>query len=164
VSLTQPLAVMLDPRVRISPAALAQLNGLSLEMYRGARAARAAYLEGRALSAALEKLQGSDIEAFRARVDSLAPVPRPQQGFGGFGGAAPAGPPTLSGTSTAMLAAAMAMQRAEAAPTASQIAAAGRARAQWAALLPRWTALRTNGLAALNAKRRAAGLPEVVPE
>ena len=164
VSRTQPLVVLLDPRVRISAAALAQLNGLSLEMYRGARAARAAYLEGRTLSAALEKLQGSDIEAFKARVDSLAPPPRPQQGFGGFGGAAPSGPPTLSGTSTAMLAAAMAMQRAEVAPTASQIAAAGRARAQWAALLPTWTALRTTGLAALNAKRKAAGLPAVVPE
>jgi photosystem II stability/assembly factor-like uncharacterized protein len=164
VSLTQPLLVVLDPRVRISAAALAQLNGLSLEMYRGARAARAAYLEGRALSAALEKLEGSDVAGFRAQVDSLAPAPRPQQGFGGVGGGAPSGPPTLSGTSTAMLGAAMAMQRAEVAPTASQIAAATRARAQWAALLPRWTALRTSGLAALNAKRKAAGLPEVVPE
>jgi hypothetical protein len=132
-------------------------------MYRGARSARAAYLEGRALSAALEKLEGSDVAAFKAQVDSLAPAPRPQQGFGGFGRAAPAGPPTLSGTSTAMLAAAMAMQRAEVAPTASQIAAAGRARAQWAALLPRWTALKTTDLAAINAKRKAAGLPEVVP-
>lgn len=161
VSLTQPLAVVLDPRVRITAAELAQLNSLSLEMYRGARAARAAFLEGRALSAALEKVEGNDVAGFRAQVDSLAPAPRPQQGFGGFGGAAPAGPPTLSGTSAAMLAAAMAMQRAEVAPTASQIAAAGRARTQWAALLPKWTALKTTGLAALNAKRKAAGLPEV---
>jgi hypothetical protein len=163
VTQTQPLTLSLDPRVRISPAALAQLNALSGEMYRGAKAAQAAYAEGRALVAALEKAQGADIDAFKAQVDSLAPAARPQQGFGGFGGGAPAGPPTLSGTSAAMLAAAMAMQRAEVAPTASQIAAVGRARAQWAALLPRWTALKTTGLAALNAKRTAAGLAPIVP-
>lgn len=160
---TQPLTLMLDPRVRISAAALTQLNALSGEMYRGAKAAQTAYAEGRALSAALEKVQGADIDGFKSRVDSLAPAPRPQQGFGGFGGGAPAGPPTLNGTSALMLAAAMAMQRAEVPPTASQIAAVGRARTQWASLLPRWTALKTTGLSALNAKRRAAGLPEVVP-
>jgi hypothetical protein len=164
VSQTQSLTLLLDPRVRISAAVLTRLNALSGEMYRGAKAARAAYTEGRALVTALEKVQGADIDAFKSLVDSLAPAPRPQQGFGGFGGAgAAAGPPTLSGTSAAMLAAAMAMQRAEVPPTASQIAAVGRARAQWAALLPRWTALRTTGLSALNAKRKAAGLPEVVP-
>jgi hypothetical protein len=106
-------------------------------------------------------VQGADIDAFKSQVDSLAPAPRPQQGFGGFGGGAPAGPPTLSGASAAMLAAAMAMQRAEVAPTASQIAAAGRARAQWAALLARWTSLKTTGLTALNARRRAAGLSPI---
>ena len=160
-SQTRPLSVVLDPRVRISAPALAQVNALSIEMYRGAKAAQAAYAEGRALAAALEKQQGSELDAFKAQVDSLAPAPRPQQGFGGFGGGAPAGPPTLSGTSAALLAAAMAMQRAETAPTAAQIAAAARARAQWAALLPRWTALKTTGLAALNATRRAAGLPQI---
>jgi len=163
-SQTRPLSVVLDPRVRISAPALAQLNALSMEMYRGAKAAQSAYAEARALAAALEKQQGSELDAFKAQLDSLAPAPRPQQAFGGFGGGAPAGPPTLSGTSAAMLAAAMAMQRAETAPTAAQIGAAARARTQWAALLPRWIALKTTGLAALNAKRRAAGLPEVVPQ
>jgi len=162
-SQVQPLTLALDPRVSIPAPALAQLNALSGEMYRGARAAQTAYTEGRALVAALEKVQGADVDAFKAQVDSLAPAPRAPQGFGGFGGGAPAGPPTLSGTSAAMLAAAMAMQRAEVAPTASQIAAAARARAQWATLRSRWTALKTTGLAALNAKRKAAGLAEVVP-
>ena len=165
VSQTQPLTLVLDPRVRIPRAALVQLNALSEEMYRGAKAAQAAYTEARALAAALEKVPGAEVDAFRARVDSLAPAPRPQQGFGGFGGGgAPQGPPTLSGTSAAMLAAAMAMQRAEVQPTASQIAAAHRAREQWAAVLSRWTSLKTTGLGALNAKRKAAGLPVVVPQ
>jgi len=63
--------------------------------------------------------------------------------------------------SAGMLAAAMAMQNAEVAPTANQVAACERARAQAAALMPKWTALRTTGLAALNAKRKAAGQPAV---
>jgi hypothetical protein len=60
-----------------------------------------------------------------------------------------------------MLATAMGMQHADVTPTAAQVAACGRARTQYAALLPRWTALKTVGLAGLNAKRRAAGLPPV---
>ena len=71
--------------------------------------------------AALEKMSGDDIAAFKAQVDSLAP---------GAASAAPAavasavrrrrGPPTLESVSNAMLAAAMAMQRADVAPTAAR--------------------------------------------
>jgi hypothetical protein len=56
----------------------------------------------------------------------------------------------------------MSMQGADVAPTANQIAACGQARAQLAAVLPRWNTLKTAGLGALNAKRRAAGQPPVV--
>jgi photosystem II stability/assembly factor-like uncharacterized protein len=162
--LSQPLVLRLDPRVKTPAAGLSQLAVLSKEMYAGAVGAHAAYAEARALVTALEKLSGADIDAFRAQVESLAPAPRPRLAFGGFGGgAAPALPPTLDGVSSAMLAAAMAMQRADVTPTANQVAAAGRARAQAAAVLPKWTALKTGGLAALNAKRRSAGLPPVSP-
>jgi hypothetical protein len=160
VSLTQPLTVVLDPRVSIAPAALAQVNALSLEMYRGARAANTAYTEARALAVALDQATGGDLGGLKAVVDSIAPAPRPAQGFGGFGGGAPAGPPTLNGTSTAMLAAAMAMQRAETAPTARDLAAVDRARAQWAAIAARWVAARRE-LAATNLRRKAAGLAEI---
>ena len=54
--------------------------------------------------------------------------------------------------------AAMAMQGADVAPTAAQLAAADRARAG-AEVMAKWTALKTAGLAALNAKRKAAGQP-----
>jgi photosystem II stability/assembly factor-like uncharacterized protein len=164
-SVTQPLAVRLDPRVKMPAPALAQLAALSREMYDGARAAHAAYLEARALIGVLDKVEGADVAAFKARVDSLAPAPRPRGGFGGFGGGfgggAPAGPPTLESVSTAMLAAAMAMQRADVTPTANQVAACGKAREQSRVVLPRWTALKTTELAVLNARRKAAGAPPV---
>jgi hypothetical protein len=60
-----------------------------------------------------------------------------------------------------MLAAAMAMQGAEAAPTAREVAACATARTQSAAVMARWTKLTTIDLAALNAKRKAAGQPVV---
>jgi len=67
----------------------------------------------------------------------------------------------LSGASSALLGAAMAMQGADVAPTAMQVVAGERARAQATAAMARWNTLRTTGLAALNAKRRAAGLSAV---
>ena len=60
-----------------------------------------------------------------------------------------------------MLSAAMAMQDAEATPTSTQIAAAEKARTMGAAVTKSWAALSTGGLAALNARRKAAGLPTV---
>ena len=80
----------------------------------------------------------------------------------GRGGGAPATGPaafdTLSGT---MMNAAMAMQGADAAPTAREIAAVTEARRQSAALMARWTKLTTVDLPALNAKRKAAGQPAI---
>jgi hypothetical protein len=60
-----------------------------------------------------------------------------------------------------MLAAAMSMQAADVAPSAREIAACTAARTQSAAVMARWTKLTTTDLAALNAKRKAAGLPAV---
>lgn len=60
-----------------------------------------------------------------------------------------------------MIGAAMAMQSADVAPTASQLAAVTRARTQASAVMRKWTSLKTTGLAALNARRKAAGLPTV---
>jgi photosystem II stability/assembly factor-like uncharacterized protein len=158
-SFTQPLVVRLDPRVRISSASLATLNSLTGEMYQSSRAARGAYNEARRLVTALQKLEGSEIESFRARVESLAPPPRPRGGFGGPGGfgGGQQPPATLESVSAGALAAAMAMQRAEVAPTANQVAGCERARSQVRETMAKWNTLRTSGLAALNAQRRAAG-------
>jgi hypothetical protein len=145
-------------------------------MYKGARAARAAYSQARALVTQLDGLPGDDVAKFKAAVEALAPAAtgggagggrgggagggRGGGGRGGAGGGAAA--PTLQSVSTAMLAAAMAMQGAEVAPTAREVAACATARTQSATVMARWTKLTTIDLAALNAKRKAAGQPVVV--
>ena len=60
-----------------------------------------------------------------------------------------------------MIAAAMGMQSSEMAPTASQVAAVTKARAQSAEVLKKWNALKGAWLTALNAKRKAAGQPAI---
>ena len=161
---TQPITLRLDPRVKTSAAGLAQLNAVTRETYDAAVAAHAAYEQARALVAELDKLSGGDVAAFKAQVEAVAPAGatgRRGRGFGGPGGGGPAPPPKLESGSAAMMAAAMAMQGADVAPTAGQVAGAAKARADGEAALRAWAALRTTGLASLNAKRRAAGQPAV---
>lgn len=163
-SYTQPLTVKLDPRVKIATPALAQLNTLSRSMWDGAMASRAAFTEARALAAKVAGESGAEVDGFKAALDSLAPAPaRGGRGGRGFGGrfGAPTGPATLASVSGSLMGAAMAIQGAEAAPTASQVAACDRASKQLAEVMKKWTALKTTGLAAFNAKRKAAGQPVV---
>ena len=161
-SYTQPLVVRLDPRVKTPAVALAQLAALSREMYTGARATRAASLEARALSEQLAKLPGDAAAALKAKLDTMAPPATGNGGRGGRGGGfAPAGgggrggrgggaaAPTLDGVSAAMLGAAMAMQAADVAPTANQVAACTQARADYSKVMLRWSALRTEAAALL---------------
>jgi photosystem II stability/assembly factor-like uncharacterized protein len=134
---TQPLSVRLDPRVRTPAAALQQLAAISRELYDAAVATHAAYLEARSLAGSA----GS--AAIRAQLDSIAPAPAGRAGRRGFGRRAAATvTQTLNGASDALIAAAMAMQSADVAPTASQLAAAARARSEANAVMTRWNTLR----------------------
>ena len=168
-SYTQPLSLRLDPRVKTPAAALASLASLTREMYDGAKTARAAYEEARALAAKLEAAGGADASALKAQVDALAPAAaQGGRGFGaggggggGRGGRGEPAAPTLDGVSAALLSAAMAMQAADVAPTGREVAACASARSQLTAVLARWNKLKTTDLTALNAKRKAAGLPPV---
>ena len=168
-SYTQPLTLKLDPRVKTPAAGLAQLASLSKEMYDGAVAAHAALVEGRALSQKLAGLSGADAAVLKARIDSIAPPPQVGgrgRGRGGFGGGrgrggAPAGPPTLESVSNAQIAAAAPMQEADVTPTAAQVAAVARARADAKSVMERWNLIKTRDLAAFNAKQKAAGQPTV---
>ena len=140
-SMTQPLTLRLDPRVKTPAAGLAQLANLSRQLYDAAVATHAAYLQARSQASTLA--EGS---ATRARIDSIAPPPARGGGRrGGLGrrGGAGGATLTLNGASDALLAAAMAMQSADVAPTAADIAAADRAKAQASAVMARWNSLRS---------------------
>ena len=131
---TQPLKLVLDPRVKTSAAAIAQVSTLSREMYDGAVALRAAYASARKFSDGL-----SAGDPLKARYDSIAPppsAPRP-----GFGAPAQSGPPTLESARAAMMTAAMSMQSADVAPTARQLDAVAKARAQYVEVISRWRRL-----------------------
>jgi photosystem II stability/assembly factor-like uncharacterized protein len=158
-SVTQPLILRLDPRVKTPATGLAQLTALSASMYRGAIAVRAAFDQARGLVAAMQQLSGGDLDAFKAQVESLAPAPQARRRVRSFGQTPATAPPTLSMVSDALMAAAMAMQGADVAPTAGQVAGCDRAKTQSALVMAKWTALKTTGLATLNARRRAAGQP-----
>ena len=162
---TRPLTLKLDPRVKTPAPALNELATLTRQMYDGAVRLHAAYLKARALADALDQAGGADAAALKARVDSLAPAPGAsgpgRRRFGRRAAGRGEAAPTLQTAGDAMLGAAMAMQGADVAPPANQVAACRRAGADGAQALRRWSALTGPGLAALNAKRKAAGMAPV---
>ncbi|HXT49164.1 MAG TPA: hypothetical protein VN717_11035, partial [Gemmatimonadaceae bacterium] len=154
----QPLVVHLDPRVKTPAAALSELATLSRDMYDRAVATRAALASARALDTKLHAMQGADVDAFRAKVEALAPDSSANEGGRGRRRAGARNETlTFEHVRNALMAAAMSMQGADIAPTAAEIAACSRARARYETIMSRWNALRTTELGALNAKRKAAG-------
>jgi photosystem II stability/assembly factor-like uncharacterized protein len=146
---TQPIVVRLDPRVRIAPAALAELSTLGSSLYWEAVDAHRAFNEARALAATLDGRSGAAVDAIKGELESLAPTGLQRNVRLLRRRASGSAPPTLEAVSNALQAAAMAMQSAEVAPTAAQVAAAGAARAQAQPVMARWAAV----------KAKAAALP-----
>jgi hypothetical protein len=110
------------------------VSTLSREMYDAAAAAHAAYTDARAMS---DKLASASDAALKARIDSIAPPPA-TGARRGFGGPPPSAAPTLQSVQSTLLAAAMSMQNADVAPTARQIDAVAKARAQYNEVMSRW--------------------------
>src|SRR5438067_673895 len=123
----QPITLRLDPRVNTPAAGLAQLNTLTRELYDDAAQAHNAYTEARALIVRLGS--GADAAALKTKVEAIAPLETGARRGRGFGPGASGGAPrqTLDSVSQAAMAAAMAMQGADIAPTAGQVAAAAKA-------------------------------------
>jgi len=149
-SVTQPIVIKMDPRVKITPE-IQQIFTWSTKMEDNARAAQAAYAEARAL---LEKLkarpQSAANDELIKKVEALAPE-APQGGGGGggrgagggFGAPEPPAAPTLANIAQQMIAAVMGMQAAEMPPTALELAVCTRQEAAYTALMAKWTALKT---------------------
>jgi hypothetical protein len=144
---TQPIVVRLDPRVKIAPMALTQLNTLSSGLYWEAVAAHKAFNEARELARSLDARSGAEVDAVKGELEALAPTGLQRNvrllRRRGTGPAAP----SLEAVSNALQAAAMAMQAAEVAPTAAQVAAATSARAQARPIMAKWAAVKAKAAA-----------------
>ena len=173
VSLSQPITLRLDPRVKLPVLTATTLTTLTRDLYRTAQDAQAAYEKARALSARLDGNSNPEAVTLKARIDSLAPAlvagggrggrGGGGGGGGGRGGAGGAAPPTLANISGTLVTAISAMQTADMAPTTARLDAARKAQADAATVMQRWNTLSTVMLRSLNAKLRTAGQPVIPP-
>ncbi len=160
---TQPLSVRLDPRVKTPTAALQENTTLSLEMYALARSLRMAYGQAHDLGvqvAKLEQTQPKEANAFKTRLDAIAPDElhgEEREAADDRRGAH--APTTLNQASDAALAASLVLQSADTAPTAAQIAACAHARLQAKEVMARWETVQSKDLSAFNATLLAKGQP-----
>ena len=176
-SLTQPLAVRMDPRIKTPPAILAQVTEMSRALYDGAVESQAALLQVRAVrtqvKALLEKAGQAPVAKVLAAFDQKAVALEGGGGGGGFGqrggGAAPgAGGPaagggqdtlgSIGGSLTSLMGI---LQAADAAPTSQVSKAVVERRQALASLMARWSTFKTADTAGLNVRLKAAGLPPV---
>jgi photosystem II stability/assembly factor-like uncharacterized protein len=147
-SLTQPIAVKMDPRVKITPEVL-QIFTIATQTEDRARAAAAAYKDARALADQLRaRPQSAATDDLIKQVDEIAPARAAGEGGGrgGRGGrgaaAEPPPPPNLANIGGQMVAAVMGMQASEMPPTAGEIQACSRQEAAYTALMAKWAALK----------------------
>jgi len=121
---TQPIAIKMDPRVKLTPEVL-EIFTLTTRMEDQARTAAAAYREARDLAA---RTKAGDL---LKQIDELAPE-----------AADLSAPPNLANIAGLMVNAAMGMQSSEMPPTAPQLQACTRQSAAYTALMAKWAALK----------------------
>ncbi len=137
-TMTQPIVIKLDPRVKITPE-VQQIFTLTTQAESNARAAAAAYAEARA---ALGKVKD---ETLRKQIEELAPEVQPREGGGGrggFGAPEPAPAPNLATLPALLVASVMPMQAAEMPPTATELQAAAKQTAAYTSVMAKWAALK----------------------
>lgn len=147
-TLTQPIVIKMDPRVKITPE-VQQIFTLTTRMEDNARNSASAYKEARELVDKLKaRPQSAANDELIKKVEALAPVEAAPSGGGrggrgGFGAAEPPSPPNLSNIGAQMVASIQGMQAAEMPPTAMELQSAAKAEAAYTSLMAKWTALRT---------------------
>ncbi len=185
-TLSQPLTVRQDPRVKTPALVMRQVYTLSTAAYREAAAAFAAAAQAQRVGDLLAEVQSrakaADLTAaLTALGKKVKEAAGPAGGGGGRGGRgaafaaqAPAaasagqGPagttplPTLSSAAAGLSGVMNLLQSADVEPTAVQLKAIAAARTAGTAAMARWTAIKTVDLPAINAKLKAAGLSPLV--
>jgi photosystem II stability/assembly factor-like uncharacterized protein len=176
-SVSQPLTLRLDPRVKTPPAEIARISEMSKALYDGAVGVQAALQQMRAIRAQIkpliEKAGQAPIAKTLAAFDQKAGAIEGAAG-GGMGqrggGAPPAGGErggagaagdTLSSIGSSLTSLMSALQAADAAPTSQLAKAIAERRQALAALTAKWAAFKTADAAVLNTQLKAAGLPSI---
>jgi photosystem II stability/assembly factor-like uncharacterized protein len=149
-TLTQPITIAMDPRVKITPE-VQQIFTWTTRMEDNTSSAAASYKEARELMAKLKaqpQSAGSDelVKALEAIAPEEAAAPAGGGGRGGRGGGGEAAEPVAANLATIgaqLVAAVQGMQAAEMAPTAAELKACDQQQAAYANLMAKWTALKS---------------------
>jgi len=182
---SQPITVVMDPRVETPASVLALIGSWSRQLYQGALDSQAAIQQLLAVRAQVRALRdkagdseaGKALAAFDQKAQDLqgtAPAggggrggrgggAPPAAGAGGRGGGAPAGSAedTLSSIGGALSQLISPLQAADAMPPAQTVASIEERLRSLAVLMARWSALRGAELEALNGRLKQAGLPAI---
>ena len=163
-SSSQSLTIKMDPRIKISSAALQKKFEAETRMASIMNASGEALLQAGSIRAQLEKLNPQAnpstkdaVEAFQKKLTSIMGAP------GGFF-APPSADVTLSRVSGQTGGLYMQLWGADAEPTSSQMNAVQTTERDSVEILKRWTELKNTDLPALNRLLREAKAPELKPE
>jgi hypothetical protein len=160
-TLTAPLTVVMDPRVKTPADALARQFDLSSTLSRllndGAGAATEAASVKEQLKQIAGQAKGGTAEAIKELTEKVEAVLDGEHPAGGT----PA--PGLGGVVGNVYALYGTVGQADAGPTAAQVTAAGELSRQVPDLIKRWQAIVSTQVPALNRRLKAAHLPEIDP-
>ena len=163
-TVTQPLSVRMDPRVKTSRARLQEQYALSRRLSDMLRQDHDALTQHRGLRAQLRATReratqsgGSVSDAVAAFDRRAAALEGQGGGFGGGGGGA--GGQSLARLNTDLAALLNDVQEADVAPTTAMLAAASELQRTLTALQARWAELRGKDVGTINEQLRQAGLP-----
>ncbi len=154
-TLTAPLKVVLDPRVKTPAADLQQQFTVSRQIYDDMLHATVALHEITVIRDQLSSRAPTGADALSAKLNAIAG--RERAGGGGRGG--PAGPPTLGSLRTQLARLEHSIQNADAAPTAAQVEAVEITAKPLPGLLAQWDDLKKTDLKALNLQLQQRNLP-----
>jgi photosystem II stability/assembly factor-like uncharacterized protein len=161
-SFTQPMTVVMDPRVKTPTddleAQFAASKGIYDDMLKATEAIHEITVLREQMKAGGAHTPEDRADTLKAKLNEIAgPESR---GEGGRRGG-PSGPPNLGGIRTTLARLEHSIQNADAAPTTAQIEAVQQTSAPLAGLLDRWQTIKATDLKALNQMLRARNLPQL---
>jgi photosystem II stability/assembly factor-like uncharacterized protein len=170
-TLTQPLTVRMDPRVKTTREGLEQQFAVATRCADGVRQAQATLAEVRRLRAELKERRGradkgalaEAIEALDRKAQALEGRPFSRREMMSEQGADTPRGSSLSRLSAELITVMGVVEGADAAPTTQALAASEHLQKTLAELSARWEALKNRDLADLNGQLRQASLPPVTP-